>query len=452
MLARIAGLIALALCCPSLVAQEPAPKRPWTLLVYAAADNNADGPVLEFMDRVRRAIDDDPGIDVLLFIDRREKFAKNARLLGPGFSGARLYRIKKASVERLAGGDQFPEIKLDQEVELDSADAANIGKFVTWGKAVSPADRYALLIYSHANGRTMCPDEQSKRDMGIAELTDKAGPECRVDFLALELCNMGGIEIAYQWRPGNGRFNADVLLAIPNAGPPLDWDLAFARIRSAGHECNAPRPPISPAAMTAEEFGDLVIEEGGFGRSAAAARGQTRDSEAAGSYDLRQAGAVKDAVDAMARALSASESKSTFLALRQSSDSPLMNYSEGGPYIDLYDLAARAAADEHLSADVRKSAAAVAQATDRFVLASFGMEGYSGFQPGKNGVFIVFPAANWDKLKWYTPGPAKAPDYGQWSFLKDGATPGNGSIETWFELLDRWLDSGDGEGINGYKP
>ena len=203
MLARIAGLIAFALCCPSLVAQEPTPKRPWTLLVYAAADNNADGPVLEFMDRVRRSIDDDPGIDVLLFIDRREKCAKNVRLLGPGFSGARLYRIKKSSVERLAGGDQFPEIKLDQEVELDSADAANIGKFVTWGKAVSPADRYALLIYSHANGRTMCPVEQSKRDMGIAELTDKVGPECRVDFLALELCNMGGIEIAYQWPSGS---------------------------------------------------------------------------------------------------------------------------------------------------------------------------------------------------------------------------------------------------------
>ena len=71
--------------------------------------------------------------------------------------------------------------------------------------------------------------------MGIAEVTDKIGVEERVDFLALELCNMGGAEIAYQWRPGNGRFEADVLLAIPNAGPPLDWHRAFSRIRSPGH-------------------------------------------------------------------------------------------------------------------------------------------------------------------------------------------------------------------------
>jgi hypothetical protein len=39
--------------------------------------------------------------------------------------------------------------------------------------------------------------------MGIAPLTDKIGARERVGFLALELSNMGGIEIAYQSRPGN---------------------------------------------------------------------------------------------------------------------------------------------------------------------------------------------------------------------------------------------------------
>src|SRR5262245_66624102 len=92
--------------------------------------------------------------------------------------------------------------------------------------------------------------------------------EARVDFLALELCNMGGLEIAYQWRPGNGRFEADVLLAIPNAGPPLDWDRAFGRVRSPGH---APKGGVAldPAKMTAEGFGKLVIGEGRLAREAA---------------------------------------------------------------------------------------------------------------------------------------------------------------------------------------
>ena len=28
--------------------------RPWTVLVYGGADNNADGPILEFLDQVMR--------------------------------------------------------------------------------------------------------------------------------------------------------------------------------------------------------------------------------------------------------------------------------------------------------------------------------------------------------------------------------------------------------------
>src|SRR5262249_42439944 len=118
------------------------------------------------------------------------------------------------------------------------------------------------------NGKTMCPDEQSGEVMGFAELSDKVSVKERVDFLALELCSMGGIEIAYQWRPGNGRFEADVLLAIPNQGPPLDWDRAFARCRTPGHK------PLSGEAvdlttLTAADFGKLVIEEGRLGRLAA---------------------------------------------------------------------------------------------------------------------------------------------------------------------------------------
>ena len=29
-------------------AQEPTAERPWTMMIYGAADNDADGPILEF--------------------------------------------------------------------------------------------------------------------------------------------------------------------------------------------------------------------------------------------------------------------------------------------------------------------------------------------------------------------------------------------------------------------
>ena len=53
-------------------------------------------------------------------------------------------------------------------------------RFIAWGKAHYPARHYGLMIYSHANGRVMCPVERTGAHMGIAELTDKIGPAARL--------------------------------------------------------------------------------------------------------------------------------------------------------------------------------------------------------------------------------------------------------------------------------
>jgi clostripain len=423
-------------------------RRPWTLLLYGAVDNSADDPFVAFTDKVRRAIDDDPGIEVLLFIDRSDQHRKRATFLGEDFTSTRLYRVKKDSVERLSGGSQFPEITKESDVNLNSADASTLQRFIAWGKANSPAERYGLLIYSHADGRTMCPDARTGSVMGIAEPTEKIGAKERVDFLALELCNMGGVEIAYQWRPGNGRFEADVLVAIPNAGPPLDWDRAFSRIRSPGHAATS-GPTLDPAKMTAIDFGKLVIEEGHRGRLASKESGGPESKESAACYDLRKAGGVKKAVDALAVALAKSNSKAALLEIRNaSSDSQLISYSADSSYVDLYDLCRRIVATDRLSETVRSAAGEVIKSLQGFMISSFGMSGYKQFEEGKNGVFIVLPSGrpnSWRYYRWYTPVKGGGDNYGNWAFLKDGATPGNGVVENWFELLESWFKVTDAE-------
>ena len=77
-------------------------------------DNSADDPFVAFTDQVRRAIDDDPGIELVLLIDRSKKHAKRATFLGDDFDSTRLYRVKKDFVERLSGGTHFPEITKDK--------------------------------------------------------------------------------------------------------------------------------------------------------------------------------------------------------------------------------------------------------------------------------------------------------------------------------------------------
>ena len=461
---RAFALASFALALPveaQLEARTLSAPRPWTILVYGGADNNADGPILHFLHDVRQAIDDDPGIELLLLIDRSAEFSDDARMLGEDFEGARLYRLRKDSAERLPGGKHFPDMALEDDPEFDTADADNLGRFIAWGKANFPAKRYGLMIYSHADGRTMCPDEESGRDMGISELSQVLTENESVDFMALELCNMGGIEISYQWRPEKGRFGADVLLAIPNAGPPLDWDRAFARIRSPGHDASPlPGPYFDPAKLTAEDFGRLVIEEGRRGRERMAERHPDRvGSEAAGCYDLRRSADVKRAVDALAVALAGSDSMEVFCEMR--GPGPIgdaLSYDGGdGTYVDLYDLCLRATGCDLLTDEVRARAEDVMEAVDEFVVASFGMDSYEGFEGGKNGVFIVFPSnvpGRWRDFRWYTPLPFEedAKDFGSWAFLADGAVPGNGKVENWFELLDVWFDEADDAGgVNGYR-
>ncbi len=435
--------------------------RPWTILVYGAADNSADGPIQYFLDGVRKALDDDPGVELLFFFDRSAKHEKTDVLIADEFTGTRLYRIKKDSVERLSGGEFLPTIAAsgaaEHDVELDSADADTLKRFIDWGKATAPAQHYGVMIYSHASGESMCPDAESRHSMGIAEVSAKLGPKESVDFLALELCNMGGIEAAYEWRPGKDRFGAQILVAIPNAGPPLDWDRAFARLRSKDHASSAKQPFLDPATMTAAQFGALVIEEGKQGRIEAGQRGEPAEHEAAACYDLREAAAVKSELDRLSTLLWKAKLRDTVLDLRgPGSATPVMNYSEGGPYVDLHALGRaieRASKEAH--PDVSAAASSMCAAVDRFVLASFGMGGYADFREGENGVFVVLPAnkpGRWKSFKWYTPLAGEKKDYGRWSFLGDGATPGDGVVDNWFELLDAWYDeSNDTGGSNGYR-
>jgi len=76
-MAFLPGLVAVVILLLSACAfAGPKPedsKRAWTILLYGAVDNSADDPFVEFTDQLRRAIDDDPGIELILFIDRSDR-------------------------------------------------------------------------------------------------------------------------------------------------------------------------------------------------------------------------------------------------------------------------------------------------------------------------------------------------------------------------------------------
>jgi clostripain len=434
-----------------------AEERPWVFLVYGAADNNADGPILEFLDELRVALDDDPGVELLLLIDRHPRYyADDNEFLGEDFDGTRLYRVHKTSVERLSGEGELPSITLEDDVELDTADPETLAQFIAWAKVHHPAQHYGLMIYSHADGRVLCPDETSKTEMGIAALT--AGVDESLDFVGLELCNMAGVEIAYEWRPRATRgFSTEVMVAIPNAGPPLDWERAFARLRSPGHAAVDARPTFDPASLTPRELGALVVDEGRLGRLAAADREPGYAiHECAACFEMSHVEDVKRAFDAVAVALAQADVREAFFALRDSSSEPvLINYTGQGPYVDAYDLLARLRSSDAFPTTVHERADAAASALDAFVVDSFGGSAYPTFARGKSGAFIVMPAgdrAGWREFSWYSPHAQEVHgvSLGGLTFLSDGQTAADGRVDGWFELLDFWLDGE--QDVNGVKP
>ena len=218
--------------------------------------------------------------------------------------------------------------------------------------------------------------------------------------------------------------------------------------------------------MSDSDFGALIVAEGGAGR-----RANGEEHEAISGYDLTKAAAVKTAVDAWAVQLARSGSKETLESLRgPGREGFALNYARdrirGAPFIDLHDLAQRAAVCERLDERTREASAAVAKAVDELVVASWGGSRLPRFKAGASGIWIVFPdgdeivdpaadqaARLWSRCRWYTPLLVER-TYGRLAWCKDGAVSGNGKVENWFELLDSWFDdtSAGAEGANGYAP
>ena len=451
-------------------AEELIESPPWTLLIYGAVDNNADGPIFGFLEDIHRNYDP-KAFRVVVFLDRSKGFS-DAPVGGEDFTDARLFTLQGDDIVRVGGGESFPEITTTSNYEANSGDPETLRKFIAFGKESFPAMHYGLIIYSHADGRAMCPDEDEDAEMGIAALTDELSEDEAVDFTALELCSMGGIEIAYQWRPGNGGFFTETLVAIPNAGPPLDWSRIMRRIRVADSASES----LDPQTMTATDLARLVVAEGGAGRRQLAEEHPEMKAdwqwEAVSAYDLWVTEEVKEAVDDLALALVATNGRQALESLRGPDQATkAMTYAPKQtadmPYFDLYDLARRIADCSDLDESVRTAAVVVMDTVDEMVIDSFAMTGYDGFEPGHHGVYIVFPQGDvkedtmphvdrrWEVHCWYSPiePPSKIRTYGRWAWCADGAEAGNHVVENWFEMLDSWYDDpsvGHG-GINEYE-
>ncbi|MBW6515712.1 MAG: hypothetical protein K0B81_03730 [Candidatus Cloacimonetes bacterium] len=90
--------------------------------------------------------------------------------------------------------------------DIDSGDYRSLADFVNWGVSKYPANRYALVIWSHGTGwtrdddtsRYICPDNTSLSNISIAGGEFKSAFQLfprKMDILLIDACHMQTIEV-----------------------------------------------------------------------------------------------------------------------------------------------------------------------------------------------------------------------------------------------------------------
>lgn len=476
----------------------------WTFMVYMGADNNLESELLSDINEMQQGMQYAEGINLIVFIDRSAAFDSDYYVLGENFSGGKMYRITADETCELYGQKYLPECRPENTYDVNSGDAEILKRFIQFGKKYYPAEKYALIISSHGGGamkkrsaigtgdstnssstREVVGDYPENDWIYTAEVTDVLTEAESVDFLGYDACFMGSAEVAYQYRPDNGSFSADVMAASPASEWGYGWDFVriLSRIRSGGGTSSETADIVTEGTgieyekyydateMTALHLGGIIVEE---------YYDQLIDYNALSDqtmscYDLSKAADVKAKVDALAKLLAglgavgkenvldlglASSYENSAVAMHYfTSDSEVPYF----PFFDIYDLAARIENISGISSDISTAARNVQSVVDEMVVYSFGGSVFAAdsfyggeFQQGKNGLHIYFPyRGDFEEFGlWYYPTDTSSfssiyKGYGKLSWCADGATAGNITVENWFELLDDWMDSGNS---NGYAP
>ncbi len=483
--------------------------RYWTIMVYLDADNDLENLAMEDVDEMLEGYNDLQGLDLIVLIDRIDDYSDNENTLGQDFSDTRLYRITKDLFTRLDGGTKFPEITKSSNHEANMGDAGTLKKFIDYCKSYYPADNYGLILWNHGDGvlgrypnkkstinnlpRAICVDNSNGDDvLFMGEITDEFTSTEHIDLLGFDACFMGSVEVAYQFRPGNGSLEADIMVA----SSPEEWGYGWkynsilerikagngnngeqVEIAGSGTELYYDPDPNASQSLTALTLGEIIVEE----QYDSIERLNIED-QSLSCYDLSYIEDVKNAIDALAVSLSANDEKddletvrgylgSANLAtyyFRTNREIDWLNF----PFFDLYNLCKRIKNEESgtsFHSDITENnglAENAMTAVDDLVVYSFAGSDFPNIENGKTGIHIVFPdgdrqyngSNHWEYQWWYNAIDTNLEYetghlYGKLSWCIENATQGNGVVENWFELLDSWFDENNDSdgGLNAYQ-
>ena len=386
-------------------AQAPtgAAQKPWTVMVYAAADNNLDRYIHQDISSLELAAHN-TCLNLVLLWD------------GAALNDSAYYRLKfdpqmSTWATYTQGVDKWTQ------GEINMGDPTSMIDFVQWAKTNYPALHYALVIRDHGDGLGgMEEDDRSDDYLTIPELDQAldsitgsgANP---LDLVFMDACLMGMLEDAYQFRGQIGVYVASE-------------DVTWSSMRSNSHHDYF--YAIGPTT-TAAQIGQMIVD----GYAHWMETRLTGYNYTMAAVDLAALNGVVTAANNLAASLDANIGAigSQIQAARLAT----IHYWWTS-YIDLYDFADNVYTNI-TDATIRADAQAVKAAVSAYVLS----ERHSTYQADSHGVSIFFPT---DSSSFYDPA--------RYDFAVGAAWPGAAvsvgaesapAAATWGTLLTHYIQS-----------
>ncbi len=448
----------------------------WTVMYYVDGDNNLETYLLDDISELSEGLESTDLINVIALVDRVDGYSSDSSVLGSDFTDTRLFRIGSGEIYDIPGKEYFPDIGENLSGEYNMGDGETLKSFIEYCKAYYPAENYALIFSNHGGGvrgsvsdrstsesstaalpsKAVCYDDSSNGDcLYTAEITDILDSSHSVDLMVYDACDLGLVEIAYQYRPNSGDFSADYMAASSTTvwGYGLPYDAIFERISRSRSGTTGYRSNVkdgidydtvyySPSSLTPKEFGLIIVEE----QERSTQNSSDGTGEAFSLYDLSAVEAVVGELNNKAASLGLGTgdldtAQSACIAYEDSVYTSSANYnSTYYPHYDLYDFG------YYIDSTDSPLENGIKEYVDDMVVASFGGSTFSSdFKEGEEGLGFFFPdgddayldATRWAYEWWYTGEDTGAlwDDsylYGKLDFC---TADDDGIVDGWFELL-----------------
>lgn len=454
----------------------------WTIMLWLDGDNNLNPEAvldyhelaygLHLAQQQDRDITDK--LKIIVFYDQSAIYDGSSS--SPG-----IYEVSPDGAANTYGSSVSPPHSdlVESIFEPNMGSPENLGIFIDYCKEYYQAENYGLILWNHGGGvrsfkeqdsisREICVDEDidvtSNSDaLYVGEIKDYLDSSHSVDFLGMDACLMGFMEVAYEFRPDTGDFGADAICFSPATEQGDGWEYDQILSRIAGID-DPYHPDYDLDSLTAKELASIVAQEYEDAFSSYPYQTQT-------AIDLTKIETLKSELDQFSYELRNSQlaAEATY---RDTEGIPYFDTSDAYEWyayagFDLYELARSAYMDLSIESDLEAASLDLMAALQDAILHSWAGSGYTGFDQGKNGLAIFFPKGDtlypgetntyWSYQHWYNGVSrseyeawwgASAPMYGG---LDICTSDGDRAVESWFELLQYWFNPATSS-PNNYNP